>query len=304
MDDTAVRLDGLTRRFGPVRAVDGLDLTIARGSTVALLGPNGAGKSTAISLMLGLDRPDSGTVSLFGRPPAEAVRAGRVGAMLQDAGWAPSATVREVVDLARALYPRAVQTDRLLALAGLTVRAGRRLDKLSGGEQQRARFAFALAGDPDLLVLDEPTAALDVAARQAFWAAIDRYTADGHTVLFSTHHLHEADEFADRVVVLAAGRVVADGPPAQIRALAGGRTVSFDVAGGPLDGLDALPGVRAVQVRGGRVALTTDDADATVLALAGTRGFQGLEVTAAALETAFLTLTATPTTRTATPTEH
>ncbi|MEU4400665.1 ABC transporter ATP-binding protein [Micromonospora orduensis] len=295
MDDTAVRLTGLTRRFGPVRAVDGLDLTIARGSTVALLGPNGAGKTTAISIMLGLDAADSGTATVFGRPPAEAVRAGRVGAMLQDAGWAPTATTREVVELARTLYPHPLPTDRILALAGLTTRADRRLDKLSGGEAQRARFAFALAGDPDLLVLDEPTAALDVAARQAFWTAIHEYTAEGHTVLFSTHHLHEADEFADRVVVLAGGRLVADGPPAQIRALAGGRTVSFDLADGPVEGLDALPGVRSVQVRGERVVLTTDDSDATVLALAGTRGFRGLEVNAAALEAAFLTLTTTGT---------
>ncbi|MEU1400113.1 ABC transporter ATP-binding protein [Micromonospora zamorensis] len=295
MDDTAVRLTGLTRRFGPVRAVDGLDLTIGRGSTVALLGPNGAGKTTAISIMLGLDSADSGTATVFGRPPAEAVRAGQVGAMLQNAGWVPTATIREVVELARALYPHPLATDRILALAGLTERAGRRLDKLSGGETQRARFAFALAGDPDLLVLDEPTAAMDVAARQSFWTAIHQYTAEGHTVLFSTHHLHEADEFADRVVVLAAGRVVADGPPAQIRALAGGRTVSFDLAGGPVEGLDTLPGVRSVQVRGARVVLTTDDSDATVLALAGTRGFCGLEVNAAALEAAFLTLTATGT---------
>ncbi|NYH41678.1 ABC-2 type transport system ATP-binding protein [Micromonospora jinlongensis] len=292
MDDTAVRLTGLTRRFGPVRAVDGLDLTIARGSTVALLGPNGAGKTTAISIMLGLDAADSGTATVFGRPPAEAVRAGQVGTMLQDAGWVPSATIREVVELARALYPHPLPTDRILDLAGLTERADRRLDKLSGGEAQRARFAFALAGNPDLLVLDEPTAAMDVAARQAFWAAIHQYTAEGHTVLFSTHHLHEADEFADRVVVLAAGRVVAEGPPAQIRALAGGRTVSFDLADGPIEGLDALPGVRSVQVRGQRVVLTTEDSDATVLALAGTRGFRGLEVNAAALEAAFLTLTA------------
>ncbi|MFU8875777.1 ABC transporter ATP-binding protein [Micromonospora sp. SL4-19] len=227
MEDIVVRLTGLTRRFGPVRAVDGLDLTITRGSTLALLGPNGAGKTTAISIMLGLTPPDEGAVTLFGQPPTEAVRAGRVGAMLQGAGFVPTATVRDVVELARALYPRPLATDRILALAGLSDRADRRLDKLSGGETQRARFAFALADNPDLLVLDEPTAAMDVAARQAFWAAIHRYAAEGHTVLFGTHHLQEADEFADRVVVLAAGRVVADGPPAQIRALAGGRTVAF-----------------------------------------------------------------------------
>ncbi|WNM38033.1 ABC transporter ATP-binding protein [Micromonospora halotolerans] len=294
MDDTAVRLTGLTRRFGAVRAVDNLDLTIARGTTLALLGPNGAGKTTAISIMLGLTPPDAGTVSLFGRSPAEAVRAGLVGAMLQDSGVVPGATVREVIELARALYPRPLATDRILATAGLTDRADRRWDRLSGGEAQRARFAFALAGAPDLLVLDEPTAAMDVAARQAFWAAIQRYAAEGHTVLFSTHHLHEADEFADRVVVLAAGRVVADGPPAEIRGLAGGRTVAFDLAGATADGLERLPGVRSVAVRGDRVVLCTDDADATVLALAADRGFRNLEVSAA-LETAFLTLTATGT---------
>ncbi|MER7441691.1 ABC transporter ATP-binding protein [Micromonospora avicenniae] len=291
MDDIVVRLTGLTRRFGSVRAVDGLDLAIARGTTLALLGPNGAGKTTAISMMLGLTQPDAGTVTLFGRTPTEAVRAGRVGAMLQDSGVVATATVREVVELARALYPRPLATDRILAMAGLADRAGRRLDKLSGGEAQRAQFAFALAGAPDLMVLDEPTAAMDVAARQAFWAAIHRYAAEGRTVVFTTHQLPEADEFADRVVVLAAGRVVADGPPAQIRALAGGRTVTFDAAGARLEGLELLPGVRSVQVRGDRVVLTTDDADATVLALAAGHGFRNLEVSAG-LETAFLTLTA------------
>ncbi|WP_431927214.1 ABC transporter ATP-binding protein [Micromonospora wenchangensis] len=293
MNDTAVRLTGLTRRFGPVRAVDGIDLTIASGSTVALLGPNGAGKTTTISLLLGLAPPDAGTVTLLGRSPGEAVRAGQVGAMVQDAGFVPGATVRDLVALARGLYPRPLDTARVLALAGLTDLADRRLDRLSGGETQRARFAFALAGGPDLLVLDEPSAALDVAARQAFWAAIRRYAADGHTVLFSTHHLHEADEYADRVVLLAGGRVVADGSPAQVRAVAGGRTVAFDLADGSVAGLDLLPGVRSVQVRGGRVALTTDDADATVLALAANRGFRGLEVTGVGLEAAFLTLTGT-----------
>ncbi|MGK5739309.1 ABC transporter ATP-binding protein [Micromonospora sp. URMC 103] len=292
MGDIAVRLTGLTRRFGPVRAVDDLDLTISRGAVVALLGPNGAGKTTTVSMMLGLTPPDAGAVSLFGRAPTEAVRAGLVGAMLQDAGVVPAATVRDVVELARALYPRPLAADRILATAGLADRAGRRLDRLSGGEAQRARFAFALAGAPDLLVLDEPTAALDVAARQAFWAAIQGYAAEGRTVVFSTHQLHEADEYADRVVVLAGGRVVADGPPAQIRALAGGRTVAFDLAGATVEGLDLLPGVRSVEVRGDRAVLTTDDADATVTALATGRGFRNLEVSAA-LETAFLALTGT-----------
>ncbi|WDZ83129.1 ABC transporter ATP-binding protein [Micromonospora cathayae] len=231
MDDMAVRLTGISRRFGSVRAVDDLHLTVERGSVVAMLGPNGAGKTTAMSMMLGLAPPDTGTATLFGGTPAEAIRAGRIGAMLQDGAFVPGATVRDVIELARALYPHPLDTDRILTAAGLTGLARRRLDKLSGGEAQRARFAFALAGDPDLLILDEPTAAMDVAARQAFWTAIRSYAADGRTVVFSTHQLPEADEYADRIVVLAAGRIVADGTPAQIRATAGVRDdVSLDRA--------------------------------------------------------------------------
>ncbi|MFI7070863.1 ABC transporter ATP-binding protein [Micromonospora sediminicola] len=294
MDDIAVRLAGLVRHHGPVRAVDGLDLTIEAGSTVALLGPNGAGKTTTISVLLGLSPPDSGSVSLFGGPPADAVRAGRVGAMLQGAGFVGGATVRELVDLARALCPRPLDAARILDLAGLAGLSGRRTDRLSGGEAQRARFAFALAGQPDLLVLDEPTTGLDVDARRAFWTAIRRYADDGHTVLFSTHHLHEAEEYADRVVLLTAGRSVADGTPAQVRALAGAHTVAFDLAGAPVEGLDRLPAVRSVRVSGDRVVLTTEDADATVLALAAGRGFRHLEVTAPGLEAAFHALTTHP----------
>ncbi|GAA5189452.1 ABC transporter ATP-binding protein [Rugosimonospora acidiphila] len=287
-----MRLHEVSKSFGDVRAVDRLDLTIAEGETVALLGPNGAGKSTAIGMMLGLSGPDSGTVELFGTAPRRAVAAGRVGAMLQDAGTVPNATVRELVELARALYPGPLPTDRILRTAGLTELANRRLDKLSGGEAQRARFAFALAGDPRLLVLDEPTAAMDVSTRQQFWDAMRRYSAAGHTVLFATHYLEEADQYADRVVVVARGRVVADGSGTQIKALTGGRTVAFDLAGEATSGLDQLPGVRAVQVRGDRASLRSDDSDATVAALVRSgRCFANLEVTGAGLQDAFLALT-------------
>jgi ABC-2 type transport system ATP-binding protein len=231
MEAFAVHLSRITRRFGSVRAVDDLDLTIEAGTVVALLGPNGAGKTTLISIMLGLASPDAGTVTLFGGPATDAVRAGRVAAMLQDGGFVSGTTVRDVVELARALYPQPLDTDRILATAGLAGLANRRIDRLSAGETQRARVAFALAGVPDLLVLDEPTTAMDVAARQQFWAAIRAYAADGHTVLFSTHQLHEADDVADRIVVLAAGRIAADGPPAQIRAMAGvGASARLDAA--------------------------------------------------------------------------
>ncbi len=289
----AVILDDVSKSFGAVRAVDGLNLTIEAGQTVALLGPNGAGKSTTIDIMLGLSRPERGTVRLFGVSPDRAVQGGKVGAMLQDAGFVPNATVRDLVELARALYPAPLPTSEILRTAGLTELADRRLDKLSGGEAQRARFAFALAGDPRLLVLDEPTAAMDVATRQSFWAAMRRYSATGHTVLFATHYLEEADDYADRVVMIARGRVVADGSGAQIRSLTGGRTVAFDLVGGGTVGLDRLPGVRSVAVHGDRASLRSDDSDATVAALVHSgRLFQNLEVGAAGLQEAFLTLTA------------
>src|SRR5262245_26421661 len=204
-ENPSVLLQGVTRRFGELTAVDRIDLRVERGETVALLGPNGAGKSTTINMMLGLIRPDAGRVELFGRRPEDA---GRVGSMLQDTMYLPNATVREFVELACALYPRRAELDDILAMAGLTERANGRLDKLSGGEAKRARFAFALAGAPDLLVLDEPTAAMDVAGRQGFWAAMRRYAERGKATIFATHYLDEADDFADRVIVVAHGRLI------------------------------------------------------------------------------------------------
>jgi ABC-2 type transport system ATP-binding protein len=291
----AIRIAGVSKSFGSATAVDRLDLAIEPGQTVALLGPNGAGKSTTIGMMLGLTAPDAGRVELFGAAPIRAVRAGQVGAMLQDAGFVPNATVSDLIELARALYPDPLPTAEILHTAGLTGLANRRLDKLSGGEAQRTRFAFALAGDPRLLILDEPTAAMDVATRQSFWAAMRRYSAAGHTVLFATHYLEEADQFADRIVVMAHGRVIADGSGPQIRNLAGGRTVAFDLAGASTAGLNLLPGVRAVQVLGDRARLRTEDSDATVSELIHSgRSFANLEVTSAGLEDAFLALTADP----------
>jgi len=287
----AVRLTGVTKTFGSVRAVDGLDLSIASGETVALLGPNGAGKSTTINMMLGLLAPAAGRIEVFGGSPQRAVSDGRIGAMLQDAGFVPNATVREMVDLARAVYARPLPAEEILRVAGLTDIAGRRLDKLSGGQSQRARFAFALAGNPNLLVLDEPTSAMDVASRQAFWAAMRAYAAGGKTILFATHYLEEADDFADRVIVVAGGRIVADGTGAQIKKVVGGRTVSFGLAG--TGGADLwLPGVSAVDIRGDRAFLRSDDSDATVRALITSgRPFADLEIAGAGLEEAFLALT-------------
>jgi ABC-2 type transport system ATP-binding protein len=293
--ESAVSFTGAVKNYGTVRAVDGLDLAVAPGETVALLGRNGAGKSTAISLLLGLIEPDEGAVRLFGEHPERAVRAGRVGAMLQEARAVPRVTVRELVTFVAGRYPAPMPVARALELAGIAELAGRRVDRLSGGQVQRVRFALALAGSPALLVLDEPTSALDVEARQAFWASMRGYARRGHTVLFSTHHLQEADTYADRILVIDRGRIIADGTGEQLKRSVGGGLVAFDLAGRPSDGLERLPGVRSLEIRGDRARLRTDDPDATVVALAAMGAIRGLEVAPASLDEAFLALTSSVT---------
>ncbi|MEU9541499.1 ABC transporter ATP-binding protein [Streptomyces mirabilis] len=289
--ERAVSFTGAVKTFGTVRAVDGVDLEIGRGETVALLGRNGAGKSTTISLLLGLNEPDEGTVALFGGPPEAAVRAGRVGAMLQETRPVPRVTVRELVSFVAGRYPAPLPVADALELAGIADLAGRRVDRLSGGQAQRVRFAMALAGNPDLIVLDEPTATLDVEARRAFWDSMRSYARRGHTVLFSTHYLEEADAHADRILVIDHGRLVADGTGEQLKRAVGGNLVSFDLAGRGTEGLTLLPGVVSVEVRGDRALLRTDDSDATVLALAELGAIRGLEVVPASLDDAFMALT-------------
>ena len=242
----AVDLVGLRKSYGSTRAVDQIDLHIDHGEIVALLGPNGAGKSTTVDLLLGLARPDAGQATLFGLTPGQACAAGRVGAMLQSGGLPPEMSVRELVELMRALYPRACSLDDVLARGGVTELADRRTTALSGGEAQRVRFALALVPDPDLLVLDEPTAAMDVESRQAFWSAMRAWAGGGRTVLFATHYLEEADSFADRAVLLRHGRVVADAAPAEIRSMAGGRTIRARLDPAP------VPDDRGPGRRGGR----------------------------------------------------
>jgi ABC-2 type transport system ATP-binding protein len=286
-------LDGVTRRYGQVTAVDGLSLQIQRGQTVALLGPNGAGKTTAVELLLGLGRPDAGVVALFGGPPAAAVAAGRVGVMLQDAGLPQGARVAELLGLVRSLYPEPLALADALRLADLEDVAGRRVERLSGGQRQRVRLALAIAGHPELLVLDEPTAALDVDARRAFWDRVGGYVKAGRTVLFATHRLEEADAVADRVVVIAGGRLLADGTPEEVKAHAAGRgTISLAADGLPQEVLERLPAVTAVDHHAGRLTLSTSDPDATIRALLRyAPHVQDLEVTRAGMEEAFLQLT-------------
>ena len=277
---------GVRWAYGGVRAVDGVDLTIAPGEVVALLGPNGAGKSTVVDMLLGLTRPDAGAVTVFGRTPQHAVAEGLVGAMLQNGGMPEDITAGEVVRLVAALFPRSLPVDDVLRRAGIVDVAAKRYGRLSGGQKQRVRFAAALVCDPELLVLDEPTVAMDVAARREFWATL---RATDATVLFATHYLAE-EEFADRVVLLRDGRVAADGSVAQVRATAAGRVVSATVAD-PV-GLAGLPGVSGMRVEGSRIHLTCDDSDRAVRALLAARpDAADLEIVAHGLEDAFVRIT-------------
>ena len=289
----AVVLSHLSKSYGAVRAVRSIDLTIVPGETVALLGPNGAGKSTTIDMVLGLTRPDSGSVSLFGMSPTEAAAAGVVGGMLQTGSLVEHLSVRELVTMVASLYPRPLEVADALALSGCAELADRRTTKLSGGQAQRVRFAIALVANPDLLLLDEPTAALDVEARRDFWASMRDVAARGKTVIFATHYLEEADAFADRIVLLARGSVVADGTPGEIKARVGARTIRTTLPGADLATLRALEGVIAAERRGDAVILTCSDAEAALRALLDRfPSVPDLEVRGAGLEDAFFALTA------------
>jgi ABC-2 type transport system ATP-binding protein len=289
---TAVAVHGLRKSFGDVIAVDGVDLVVAPGEVVALLGPNGAGKTTTIEMLLGLRKPDGGTVRVFDLDPHEAVRTGRVGAMMQTGGLVGDVSVREVVHLIASMHAKPLTVERALELAGISDLANRKVKTLSGGQRQRVLFALAVVPDPDLIVLDEPTVAMDVESRRAFWAAMRVLAADGRSVLFATHYLEEADANADRIVLLARGTVVADGPATQIKATVDVRRIRCTLADPDTERLARLPGVRSVDVHGDSVTLACSDADTALRALlAAEPTARDFEVSGADLEDAFLALT-------------
>ncbi|MQA34136.1 ABC transporter ATP-binding protein [Modestobacter roseus] len=289
-DTPALEIEGLTIRYGGTVAVDALDLRIGAGETVALLGPNGAGKSSTVNAALGLFRPAAGRVRLLGREPDAAVRAGAVGAMLQHGGLPSETRVREVLRLVAGRYPTPWPLADLAATVGIDGLLDRRTDALSGGQRQRVLLAVALVGSPPLLLLDEPTAAMDVEARRAFWATMRGLAGRGHTIVFATHHLEEAEAVADRVVVVDGGRVVADGSVADVTRGAGERTVRFRVPE-PHPELAGLAGVTGVGGSADVVELVTSDAEATLRALLSRFDrLPDLEVRGASLEQAFLAL--------------
>jgi ABC-2 type transport system ATP-binding protein len=291
-----IEIAGLTKSFkaghGVVRAVRGIDVRIPTGQTLALLGPNGAGKSTTIDMMLGLLPPDAGTVSVLGRSPQAAVDAGLVAAMLQAGALIRDVTVGELVTMVGALYPQPMAVADVLELVGIGDLARRKTQKLSGGQSQRVRLATALVADPELLILDEPTVAMDVEGRHGFWAAMRAFAARGRTIIFATHYLEEADDNADRIVLMAHGQIVADGSPTEIKARVGRRTIRATLPGATPEQLKELAGVATVVRHGETVSLVCDDSDVAIRALlAGYPQAHHIEIAGADLEQAFLELT-------------
>jgi ABC-2 type transport system ATP-binding protein len=296
---SGIQIQGLTKSYrgtqGPVRAVRGIDLEISQGETVALLGPNGAGKSTTIDILLGLNHPDEGRVTVFDKTPREAVDAGLVGGMLQTGDLIRDLSVRELIILVASLYPDPLDVDEVLSLTGLGEAASQRTQKLSGGQTQRVRFAVALVSNPELLVLDEPTVAMDVEGRRDFWVTMRNYATRGKTILFATHYLEEADANADRAVLMAHGRIVADGPPTEIKARVGTRTIRATLPDAGTAELEALDGVMSADRHGDAVTLRCSDSDRAIRALVDRYPeARDMEIAGAGLEDAFLQLTSDP----------
>jgi ABC-2 type transport system ATP-binding protein len=287
-----VELQGAHKRFGRVEALRGIDLTVQAGEVVALLGPNGAGKTTAISLMLGLRAPTAGHARLFGLAPTDRRARSRCGVMLQDSGVTGALTVREIVQTFSAYYPAPIATERAIALAGLQDKADSRIGRLSGGQRQRLYFALAICGDPEVLFLDEPTVGMDVEGRQAFLASIRSLAAAGRTVVLTTHYLDEADELAQRIVVIDQGLIVADASPRELKSRIAIKRVSFRFKQSGADADFAGLPIASVQRTDDRVRLLTSEPE-TVLRQLFERGamIEDLEVAGASLEEAFLSLT-------------
>lgn len=287
----AVHATGLTKRFGNVSAVNGIDLDVRQGEVVAFLGPNGAGKTTTIDMLLGLSTPDSGTVELFGMSPRAAIARGLVSAVMQTGGLLNDLSVLDTMRLTASLFAKSTSVTEAMERAGIADIASRKVSLCSGGQQQRLRFGMALLSDPGLIVLDEPTTGMDVEGRASFWNAIHDDAKRGRTVLFATHYLEEADRYADRIVLVRKGEIVADGTTAQIKAMASGRVVEADLDASDSASLHALPGVTGVEVHGARVRIETTQSDAVARFLLTQTQATDVTVTSRDLEQAFLRLT-------------
>lgn len=288
---SVIDVHAITKRYGAVEALRGIDLDVQQGEIVGFLGPNGAGKTTAISVMLGLRKPTGGTVRLWGLAPDDRRARQRVGVMLQESGVPGSMRVQEIVRLFQSYYPFTLPTGEILRRADLLDKRRALIWELSGGQKQRLYFALALAGDPDLLFLDEPTVGMDVETRMSFWEQVRGFAAAGKTILFSTHYLEEADALADRIVVIDKGRIVAQGTPREIKALTADTIVRLRT-NLPPSVAQEYPGVRYVTQERGEmiIATTTPETFLRAVFLADWQ-VADLSVQPADLEAAFLSLT-------------
>jgi ABC-2 type transport system ATP-binding protein len=288
----AVELNNVTKNYGSVQALKGISLKVEPGEVVAFLGPNGAGKSTSIALMLGMRRPSSGSVTLFGENPRLANHRKHIGVMLQESGVPETLKVRELVELFGRFHDNPMVTQEAIQMAGLEEKANTRLGRISGGQKQRVNFALALVGNPDVLFLDEPTTGLDVEARRNFWEQIHIQVAQGKTIILTTHNLEEADALAKRIVVINQGQIIADGTPDEIKGHIGGKHVRFRAPNITLEDLHALAGVQSLQLLGNKFEIYTKEPE-TILATLFKHGAElsDLEVVGAGLEEAFLALT-------------
>ncbi|MCR8642818.1 ABC transporter ATP-binding protein [Paenibacillus sp. N1-5-1-14] len=289
-----IEATNVVKQFGSHRAVDNISFKFETGKITALLGPNGAGKTTTISMILGMIKPTSGEVTVLGKPAGTSELRERVGALMQDVKAADGLTVIEVLKLFRSYYKNPMSLEQLLDISGLHKEAKRRASTLSGGQRRRLAFAQSLVGNPELILLDEPTVGMDVEARARFWDTIRALAAKGKSILLTTHDLQEADAVADHICIIAGGKVVAEGTSQELKEQTALRTVSFKVANAPSEEeLLSLPGVKKVEVQQSRITLHVSQTDQLLaVVLQKDWGVSDIEVHAAKFEDAFRTLTA------------
>jgi ABC-2 type transport system ATP-binding protein len=291
MSQPLASLDAAVKRYGKLTALDGLNLAVNRGELLALLGPNGAGKSTAISLLLGLQRPDSGLVTLFGADPQELEARRRVGIMMQEVMLSPVMRSRELIEQITNYYPSPYEVDAVIRRLKIEDLAERRYKDLSGGQKRQVQFAMAICGRPELLFLDEPTVGLDVNARAALWQVVRELVHEGASIVLTTHYIEEAEALADRVAVMAHGKVVAGGTVDEIRNYVSRKSVTFRSAL-PVEQMRAWPGVLDLESNAGRICIVTQDAELVLRRLLGADpDVRDVEVRRAGLAEAFAEIT-------------
>lgn len=277
-----------------VTAVNDVSFSIAAGEIVGLLGPNGAGKSTLVDMILGLTSPSSGTVEVFGESPKTMINRGRMGAVMQSGGLLPELTVEETIAMIATTHAGRISVADALEHADLTRIRKRRISKCSGGEQQRVRFAIALLGDPDLLLLDEPTTGMDTNARRNFWTTMRAQAERGKTIVFATHYLEEAQNFATRIIMVNKGQIIADGTTHEIQALTKFRVITADFPGlseQMVADINRAPGVIKAEGLGSSVKIHASDSDGVARWLLTNTRAHNLNISSNSLEDSFVALT-------------